>query len=104
MKLALARGQTSTLYNGPVVLKSMCFPGFIRDIPFLFHCCQHLQMFANRQTLAVSVDGKPTDSEVPLCQDSSIWHYSILPQHLRGTLGSLSSLVNKEDNAETQNM
>lgn len=24
----------------------MCFPGFIRDIPFLFHCCQHLQMFA----------------------------------------------------------
>lgn len=85
-------------------------------------CCSQIHVFPRvywRYSLPILLLSAPTD----VCRRDrrwqSLWMLSqltvrslfaraplsdiILPWHLRGTLGSLSSLVNKEDNAGTQN-
>lgn len=58
-----------------------------------------------RQMLAVSADGEPTGSKAPRCLDSPYLTYlGLALTCLRGMPGGVSSLVNMEDKAATQNM
>ena len=77
MKLALARRKTLCttvlLFSNPRVSQ-----GLLEIFPSYFAAVSTYRCLQKRQTLAVSVDAEPTDSEEPLCQGSSFWHYLAL--------------------------
>lgn len=90
-----------------VLNQDCCFPSqdSLEIFPSHVIAVSTYRCLRKRQMLAVPADGEPTGSKVTRCQDSSFLTYlNLAPTCLRGTSGGMSSLVNMEDKAGTQNI